>query len=354
MLSDEIYQSATIESDGNEIVTTSGETNKIELTTEESSSIVVEVEETYATLSVSELNVNENLMSATLGINENLEGFLSYYKGDTGLSAFEEWLTISGNEGKTFDDFLADIGNSIDLNLDVTYIRTEGSRADVGGVKKGHTFSGTVQDALDAIFYPAIDPTFKLTASPSGQLEIGEVIQEVTFSLDINYGSYEVETIEIFQDGNSIFVSHIDVNSTIFTTYLHKNSTFKGKLVYKSDILSNEIYSNEVKITFLPKIYWGTLEKPLIYDSEFVLNLENSALDDDKAREITVNAGTTEYIYYVLPTSYGTPIFVVNGFEGGFSLEKTLSFVNEKGYTQNYDIWKSNHKNLGSLTITIK
>lgn len=53
-----------------------------------------------------------------------------------GLSAYEQWLTIEGNEGKSFDDFLRYLASLIGLDIDTTDTVTEGDTALItsGGV----------------------------------------------------------------------------------------------------------------------------------------------------------------------------------------------------------------------------
>ena len=347
---DNEHQTLTIEGDGSENLTVSVDGGGVELTVNDESAITLEVEENMSTLSV-EVGNSGNLTLSSLSTNDEIQAMLNYYKGDkgdAGLSAYEQWLTLDGNQGKSFEEFLQDI------DCDVSYVRNEPCLVDVGGIKKGQTFNCTIQEVLDALLYPLIDPTLKLSVVGNTNFEIGSTVIRLAFSTEIDLGSYDFYSIELLKnDSESVFTSFLHTNSIQITHNLHKNSTFKAKMVYKSDVLTSSIYSNVVNINFLPKVYWGTSEIKT-YDNSFVLGLENSTLTSTTQRNINVNASTTEYIYYVLPSSFSKPTFIVNGFEGGFIKEKTISFTNASGYTSNYDIWRSNQKNLGSLTVTVK
>ena len=347
---DNEHQTLTIEGDGTESLTVSIEEGGTVLTVSDEHSVILEVEEDVSTLSVDSSN-DLNLTLSSLSSSDDIQAMLDYYKGDKGepgMSAFEEWLTQPGNQGKTFEEFLQDI------DCDVSYVRNEPCLVDVGGIKKGQTFNCTIQEVLDALLYPLIDPTLKLSVVGNTNFEIGSTVVRLVFSAEIDLGSYDFYSIELLKnDSESVFTSFLHTNSIQITHNLHTNSTFKAKMVYKSDVLTSSIYSNVVNINFLPKVYWGTSEIKT-YDDSFVLGLENSTLTSTTQRNINVNASSTEYIYYVLPSSFSQPTFIVNGFEGGFIKEKTISFTNASGYTSDYDIWRSNQKNLGSLTVTVK
>ena len=86
--------------------------------------------------------------------------------------------------------------------------------------------------------------------------------------------------------------------------------------------------------------------------NQFILSLAKT-LQSSKAKTFTVNAGEGKHIYYVIPSRYGTPVFKVGGFEGGFDKLGTFSFTNASGYTEDYDIYKSSNSNLGNTTVVV-
>jgi len=65
------------------------------------------------------------------------------------------------------------------------------------------------------------------------------------------------------------------------------------------------------------------------------------------------SVAASEFIFFCLPTAYGTPTFTVGGFEGGFSLAATITFTNDSGYSEEYKIYKSNLDNLGTTTVVV-
>lgn len=101
------------------------------------------------------------------------------------------------------------------------------------------------------------------------------------------------------------------------------------------------------------KSFWGISTTPANTEA-FVEALASSALDTDAARSFTVNATSTNKIYFAHPTRYGTPTFTVGGFEGGFTLRSsTISVTNAQGYTENYSLWESDVAGLGSTTVVV-
>lgn len=106
-------------------------------------------------------------------------------------------------------------------------------------------------------------------------------------------------------------------------------------------------------ISWQPRTFWGPDVDGLSTEAD-IEALANSALDSNRNRTFTVTAGAGEHIYYAFPSAYGTPVFTVGGFEGGFVLEApAVSVTNANGVTQNYDLWKSVQPNLGATTVVV-
>ena len=110
--------------------------------------------------------------------------------------------------------------------------------------------------------------------------------------------------------------------------------------------------SKSVTITFANGIYYG-VSSSTNYDSDLIKSLTKE-LSTNKSRTITVNASSSEYIYYCVPTMLGECSFNVSGFEGGFDKVATVSFTNDFNYTENYFIYKSTNSNLGITTVVVK
>ena len=193
--------------------------------------------------------------------------------------------------------------------------------------------------------------------------DIENKMDEISNPFNINSFTVSPSTA---QKGSTVSVSvkwtyNKDINSQMLNnTALDvtlRETTFSGVKADATYTLNATSTNNISKaksgtVKFYNGIYYGK-SSSTTYDSTLINSL-TKVLSDSKARTITVNVGTGEYIYYCLPTRLGTPNFNVGGFDGGFDKVKTVSFTNSDGYTENYDIYKSNNANLGNTTIVVK
>ena len=132
--------------------------------------------------------------------------------------------------------------------------------------------------------------------------------------------------------------------------------------VETEDITSNKTYTLEVNdgkntttksatVKFLNGKYYGVAQEGT-YDSDFIKGL-TKVLAENKNGNFTVNCGENEFIYFCIPTRFGTPRFSVGGFEGGFFKVDTIEFTNNFGYSENYDIYRSDNSSLGNTTVNV-
>ncbi|WP_278452332.1 hypothetical protein [Thomasclavelia spiroformis] len=128
------------------------------------------------------------------------------------------------------------------------------------------------------------------------------------------------------------------------------NKTFTLKVTDEKDASATKTTS----ITFVNGVYWGAKAAPSgAYDSAFILGL-TKGLQGSKGKTFTVNAAAEQHIFYALPSRYGSCVFNVGGFDGGFTKVSTIEFTNASGYKENYDIYKSVNAGLGNTTVTVK
>ena len=139
-----------------------------------------------------------------------------------------------------------------------------------------------------------------------------------------------------------------------------RSKSYTGKSVQSNSIIKLTVtderdaeVSRQVTIQFQPKVYYGVSADPNALDSEMI-NALTGALASSRARTFSANAGTGEYIVYIIPSSFGTPTFNVGGFDGGFKKAKTIEHTNASGHKQNYDIWQSVNAALGQTSVTVK
>lgn len=175
------------------------------------------------------------------------------------------------------------------------------------------------------------------TISPSVAQRGSAVNVTLKWGYNDNIKNQKINNVEIEASLREKTYNSISANTTYTLVGTSENDSEKNK---------------SVSITFCNGIYYGKSYSQS-YDSSLINSL-TKVLSDNKERTISVNAGSGEYIYYCLPTRLGTPTFSVGGFSGGFNKVATISFTNNDGYSENYNIYKSAHDNLGLTTITIK
>lgn len=110
--------------------------------------------------------------------------------------------------------------------------------------------------------------------------------------------------------------------------------------------------SKTASIQWLNGVYTGAAAAPAAIDSAFIRTLTKS-LQSGKSKTFTVNAATGAYIWYACPVRYGTPNVNVGGFDGGFSKVATLDYTNPSGYTESYQVWRSDNAGLGATTVVV-
>lgn len=195
-----------------------------------------------------------------------------------------------------------------------------------------------IDGILENLLYKAIEIT--AFSNNVNTAEMGSTVNNVTLSWKTNK-----TPTALTLDDDSIDTS---ITSKALTALgLTANKTWTLKATDERNATSQKTTA----LNFYNGIYYGVALEAS-YDSAFILAL-TKVLSGTKARTITVNAGANQYIYYCLPSRLGTPSFNVGGFDGGFTKVITISFTNSSGYTESYDIWKSDNANLGSITVKV-
>ena len=189
---------------------------------------------------------------------------------------------------------------------------------------------------LDELLYKAITITsFNISKTLA---EIGEVVSNLKLTW-----SYSKEPTVQKLDGNILDNS---IRDHIITSNITSNKTFKLEV---SD--GKTTVSRNAAINFYRGRYHGVSAEGT-YDSDFIMKLTKT-LTNSRQNTFSVSCGDGQYVYFAIPTRFGTPTFSVGGFSGGFVKVSTLNFTNKFGYTEPYDIWKSENSNLGKITVVV-
>lgn len=196
-----------------------------------------------------------------------------------------------------------------------------------------------IQKIIDDLNYVKIAIN-SFSATPS-TAEIGSTVNTITLDWALNKIPTELtvdgEAVDVETEGMGIANAGITANKTWTLAATDERGASASKTA---------------SLTFLNGVYYGVSAAPEAYYSAFILGLTKE-LRSSKKSSISVNAGEGQYIYYCLPTRFGTCSFTVGGFSGGFTLVDTLSFTNASGYEEDYYIYKSDNAELGSTSVTI-
>ena len=185
--------------------------------------------------------------------------------------------------------------------------------------------------------YVAMD--VKSVSNNVGTVEIGKTIDSVTVSWVLN----KTPTIQMV-NGNTVAV---DDRSVVIPGPFTSGQSF----VVKATDERGKSDSGTTAINFVNGVYYGVLEDGQAIDSAAVLGLTRE-LQSEKGITFTANAGENQRLAYALPSRYGTPKFVIGGFEYEWT-KTTISFTNSSGYTEQYDIWRHGQLGGGNLTVSV-
>lgn len=181
------------------------------------------------------------------------------------------------------------------------------------------------------------------SVSPS-MAEKGSMVTAATLSYTMNKVPASATL-----DGTARTISQASGSISLTGLTLNQNKTWTLAVTDERGATA----SKTATLSFASRVYYGTAAIPGSVNSAFILGLANKELTGTKARTITVNAGSGEYIWYAVPVSYGTCSFNVGGFDGGFEAPVTVSHTNASGYTENYYVYRSTNAALGSTTVKV-
>ena len=186
-----------------------------------------------------------------------------------------------------------------------------------------------------------------LSVSPS-IAEIGSAISSVSLSYAMNKDALRMQL-----DGSTISNTTATGIISLSNLSLITNKTWTLRAQDSRMAQTSQWVSRNVTLTFTNKVKYGAASIPAVLDDSFINGLQNQTLSTGKVRSFSVTAGQGKYIWYALPSSYGTCSFTVGGFTGGFRLISTQDHTNESGATVQYNIYRSDNPNLGTTLVTV-
>ena len=161
-------------------------------------------------------------------------------------------------------------------------------------------------------------------------------------------------------EANSVVLTAPFTSGTLTQTYT-KTGVNDSELFTLTSAKGAVISSPTATAYWQPKVGFGSLADSGVYDSAFVTSIIalGSALAGARQRTISYNSTTGQYMWYVIPTSYGGTadnfIDASTGWPSGFSKVATgVSRTNTYGVAITYDVWRSDQSGLGAVNITVQ
>lgn len=214
-----------------------------------------------------------------------------------------------------------------------------------GGITNSHWIISTFNAA----------PTFEVVFSgrgiiQDGYAEVSQFFIEPRFSATYNL----IPDAAVLTDDDGNPAKDVISSPEFFNSdgYFQKN-TFGGEVNFTLSSSSDSLNSVETfKVIWGQRNYFG-VGLPGSTGQAFIKGM-NSFVSNSAAGLFAVNAGTDQKIYYACRAAYGTPTFVVNGFEGGFFLvSNSISLSNPYGFIENYALFESDNINLSITSVEV-
>lgn len=208
-----------------------------------------------------------------------------------------------------------------------------------GIVKPGSDFDITADGTISLYTKIALN---SFTSNPS-VVERGATVADVTLAWSVNKTPAKLTLDDAEQDVASKGTTLKAVNLKTDKTWTLKATDARGATDTRT-----------AGVAFRDSRRWGVaadLDADGMTDA--IVNGLTGELGTTRSKTFTVNAGAGQHIYYAIPAAWGTPVFKVGGFEGGFTLLKTFDHVNASGATVSYSVYKSDNANLGNTTVEV-
>ena len=191
----------------------------------------------------------------------------------------------------------------------------------------------TLKDAMDVSLY--FNPEVLINNNIE-KVEIGTVVNDVILNWTINKN-------DIISQNINNNIGEIDI---IKRNYNITNANLKSDTTYTITVNDGKnTVTNSTKILFLNKIYYGLSNKETLGDAD-ILNLSNELSSNFiQTRKFEC---TNKYIYFAWPESYGIPIIIVNGLVNNAWVITKRNFINSKGHSESYYIYRSKYLQNGT------
>lgn len=190
----------------------------------------------------------------------------------------------------------------------------------------------TIDKALNYLLYVA--PQIESFSNNVGTVELGVTVHAVNLTWALNK---TMTTLTL----NGVSLPLTQTSDSLTGLSLTGNTTW---LLSAGDGQNTAWASSTV--AFLPRRWWGSSSLTSLGSSD-ILALGSSEFSSSRNQSRSMSASAA-YLYFAWPSSFGTPSFTVNGLPSTAWIKTTVSATNASGYTQNYDVYRSQYLQNGS------
>lgn len=179
----------------------------------------------------------------------------------------------------------------------------------IGGIKVGETFEGlTVQQMLDKLLYPYVQPVAGITVVPNGgTYEKGSEVTITSLKVNATKKSRNIKQVEAKNDKTSLkVVTESVANGGSFDCMpegglkISTDTTLKG---YVTDTDNKTVSANSGTFTFVDPFYYGTVAAGVTPDGKAIKTMTKVVqTKDTKTFKYTTNNSCMVIAY---PQSYG-------------------------------------------------
>ena len=249
---------------------------------------------------------------------------------------------------------------TIDVSADTTYVRANPTTAALGGIAEGMTFNGTLQDVLDTLLYPYIQPTFSsFTFGQPSPIEVGSSIPgtmknfvwATTTSSNVAPNTItitDVTTASTIVSNTANDGAHSQITPAVTKTAA---STHTWRIAGQDTQAGS--FTRDLTVEWQWRRFHGESTNTSLTGAQ-VLALRASGLSSTATGEYNMLTGGYKYIAY--PTAFGLKsIFkdTSTNLEVAMIPATTVSVTNAYGVTQDYYVHRTLNQLGGAITIAV-
>lgn len=190
-----------------------------------------------------------------------------------------------------------------------------------------------------------------LTASGGGTFEVGSSNKNAIGIIVTRKGTdvTSSSTITVTASGSVTGSLSSDKKTWTPSTNISSNTSVAVKATYGS-----QSATKTVNYTFKYKKYWGTSTSTSLTSSQIIALAGNTWADSKAMGATTFDCTGGKYVYYVIPSSLGTPEFWVGGLKNTDVVTTSATVTNASGGSATYSIMRLANIQTGVLSVEFK